>query len=95
MTTTTRHTNPQAEFSRLFCLAAAVILNEMPPANESAEEQQQRMETIARIIAADERTKALRSDPNADAITLRANAMYWRETADELAAHLKERKLIS
>ena len=93
--TTTRHTNPQIEFSRLFCLATAVILNEMPPANESAEEQQQRMETIARIIAADERTKALRSDPQTDAITLRANAMYWRETADELAVLLKARGILS
>lgn len=91
----THRTNPQTEFARLFCLASAIILDEMPPPDETEADKRQRLERIATIIAADERTKVLRADPNADPITLRANAMYWRELADELHDLLKARQIVT
>lgn len=76
-------TIPLSEFARLFCLVSAVALHEAKPEKETPDEYRKRIEHIATILAADERTQQLRADRATDALTLRANAMYWRQMANE------------
>ena len=74
-----------AEFPRLFCLAAALILNELPPANELSGGAARRRELVTRIAVSDTLTLKLRQG-STDEITLRANLRYWRELAEETQA---------
>ena len=88
-------TIPLSEFARLFCLVSAVALHEAKPKGETPGEYRKRLEYVATILAADERTQQLRADRATDALTLRANAMYWRQMANETRTLMAQYKLIT
>lgn len=83
-----------ADFPRLFCLTAAVVLHELDAAPEAVTEREARRELVARVLAADELTTRLRAG-TPDPISLRANVIFWRELAEEVSATLKAYKVIS